>query len=129
MKTAPIILVSLVMLAAPLMQTAHATTLSNSEIVEAVSDKTIRLASRWGSFPLYYNPNKQVTGNGKSLGLARFAAPKETGRWRVTGGRLCQKFPTWLDGRENCFTLERDGSDKLKWLRQDGASGTATVEN
>lgn len=109
------------------MSTAFAKELNNNEIISAVSGKTVRLATRWGSFPLYYNPNKQVTGDGEKLGLARFFAPRETGTWRVKRNQLCQTFPTWYRGRENCFTLVRVGPKNLKWIRQDGYSGTAII--
>ncbi|MEL6752342.1 MAG: hypothetical protein AAFO70_09700 [Pseudomonadota bacterium] len=108
---------------------AAAKTLSNSEILETVSGKTVRLETRWGSFPLIYRTNKSVTGNGEALGLARFFAPKETGTWRARGGKLCQTFPTWYKGRENCFTLTKTGPSTLNWVRDDGYSGTASISN
>ena len=101
--------------------------MTDAEIVEVVSGKTVRLATRWGSFPLIYRPNKTVSGNGKALGLARFFAPEETGRWFVRNDRLCQQFPTWYDGKTNCFRLRRTGPNSLSWTRDDGYSGTATV--
>ncbi len=112
-----------------LSQPAKASALNDAEIRNTVSGKTVRLATRWGSFPLNYRSNKTVTGNGEGLGLAKFFAPKETGKWWVAGGKLCQQFPTWYDGKPNCFSLTSTGGNSLKWVRTDGYSGTATVSN
>ncbi len=112
-----------------LSQPVFAKALSDAQIQSTISGKTVRLATRWGSFPLIYRANKSVTGNGEALGLARFFAPKETGKWWVAGGRLCQQFPTWYDGKPNCFSLTATGGNNLTWVREDGYSGTATVSN
>ncbi len=125
MKTAALAFVALAMLSQP----AYANALNDTEIKNTVSGKTVRLATRWGSFPLTYRSNKSVTGNGEALGLARFFSPKETGKWWVAGGRLCQQFPTWYDGKPNCFSLTSTGGSNLRWVRDDGYSGTATVSN
>jgi hypothetical protein len=106
---------------------ASASQLSGTEIKEVIGGKTVMLKTRWGGFPLRYANGGRVTGDGSALGLARFFAPKETGRWWVAGDQLCQQFPTWYDGRQFCFTLTRTGDTSLKWVREDGYSGTATV--
>ncbi|MEM8749320.1 MAG: hypothetical protein AAGF28_03415 [Pseudomonadota bacterium] len=108
---------------------ANAKKLSSSEIRSTISDKRVMLATRWGGFPLVYDSSKRVTGDGTGLGLARFFAPKETGNWWVKSGQLCQKFPTWYRGRTFCFTLTKTGPKELKWVREDGYSGTATITN
>ncbi|MDA8870910.1 hypothetical protein N9H93_06020 [Rhizobiaceae bacterium] len=109
--------------------TVSASPLTGAEVREAIAGKNVRLATRWGSFPLRYGTNGSVTGDGEALGLAKFFSPKETGRWSVEGNRLCQTFPTWYDGATNCFTLTRTGPAALNWTRDDGYSGTATISN
>jgi hypothetical protein len=59
-----------------------------------------------------------VTGDGTALGLGRWLAPKETGRWWVRGDRLCQQWPTWYDGKPSCFQIRMTGE-----RTQMGASG------
>ena len=81
-----------------------------------------------GWFPLRYASSRRVTGDGTALGLARFFAPKETGKWWVKSDRLCQKFPTWYRGKTFCFSLEKAGAKKLRWRRDDGYSGTALIQ-
>jgi hypothetical protein len=102
--------------------------LSGPEIKSTIGGKTVLLKTRWGGFPLRYASGGRVTGDGTALGLARFFAPKETGRWWVQGDQLCQQFPTWYNGRQFCFTLSRTGDASLKWVREDGYSGTATIQ-
>lgn len=106
---------------------ASANQLDGEGIKSAIKGKTVTLNTRWGGFPLTYGQSGRVTGDGTGLGLARFFSPMETGRWWVEGNQLCQQFPTWYDGRQFCFRLEQAGANKLKWTRNDGASGTAVV--
>lgn len=102
-------------------------TLKNKEIKQLVTDKRVMLSTFYGSFPLRYRSNRKVFGDGSALGLARFFAPKETGKWWVANNRLCQKWPSWYDGKSLCFTISMLGPQKIRWVRQDGYSGTATV--
>jgi len=108
-------------------QQAHASAMDGKDIRAAISGKKVLLKTRWGSFPLRYRANSRVVGDGSALGLAKFFAPKETGNWWVANNRLCQKFPTWYKGQTSCFRLKKSGPNTLKWVRQDGASGTAVI--
>ena len=102
--------------------------LSGNEINSLISGKKVLLQTSWGAFPLRYASSRRVTGDGTALGLARFFAPKETGKWWVKSDRLCQKFPTWYRGNTFCFSLEKAGAKKLRWRRDDGYSGTALIQ-
>lgn len=116
---------ALMSMAAP----ATAEQMADADIKQTVNGKRIYLATPFGGeFPLYYQANGQVTGDGTALGLGRFFAPRETGRWFVQGNRLCQQFPTWYDGEVSCFTLRRTGDTTLRWRRDDGYSGRARIE-
>lgn len=106
---------------------ASASNMSGAEIKQLISNKKVLLKTRWGGFPLRYSASKRVTGDGSGLGLARFFAPKETGKWWVSADRLCQKFPTWYRGRSFCFSVQKTGTNKIRWIREDGYSGTATI--
>lgn len=107
---------------------AYADVLSPKEIKQTVIGKRVLLATRYGiEFPLVYKPNGSVAGDGSGTGLGKFFAPKETGKWWIKGQELCQQFPTWYDGRTQCFTLEKIGGGKLKWQSKDGRSGTARI--
>lgn len=80
-----------------------------------------------GEFPLHYRTDGRVTGDGTALGLARYFAPRETGKWWVAGGKLCQRFPTWYEAKTTCFRLRPAGDSRLRWMRDDGYSGRARI--
>jgi hypothetical protein len=119
-------------LAAACMTTAAAAAsepLAGDRLSDLVSGKRIYLATPFGGeFPLHYKPNGAVTGDGTKLGLGRFFAPTETGRWWVDGSRLCQKWPTWYKGRTSCFEIRPAGPRSIDWTRDDGTSGRARIE-
>ncbi len=106
---------------------AHAKNLQTSEIQELIAGKRVVLSTSWGAFPLKYGKNQRVTGDGSSVGLAKFFAPKETGDWWVKNNKLCQKWPTWYKGQPFCFSITQTGETTIQWVRDDGYSGTATV--
>ena len=103
--------------------------LAGSQLKQLVNGKRIYLKiPLGGEFPLYYQTNGRVTGDGSKTGLGRYFAPKETGKWFVEGTKLCQQFPTWYKGRVNCFTIQKTGATSLRWKRDDGYSGRARIE-
>lgn len=104
--------------------------LSGNALKDLVTGKRIYLQTPFGGeFPLRYNADGTVKGDGTALGLGKFLAPKETGKWWVKGDNLCQKWPTWYKGRTTCFTIEKTGPGTIKWFRDDGKVGTARVGN
>ena len=106
---------------------AAASQLSGAEIEQTIGGKQVMLRTFWGGFPLRYGSGGAVTGDGTALGLAKYFSPKETGKWWISGNKLCQQFPTWYKGRQFCFTLTRQNETTLKWVREDGYSGTAKI--
>jgi hypothetical protein len=106
---------------------ALASDLSGKEIQTTIGGKQVMLRTFWGGFPLRYASSGAVTGDGTALGLAKYFSPKETGKWWVAGNQLCQQFPTWYKGKQFCFTLSRTNETTLKWVRDDGYSGTAKI--
>jgi len=106
-----------------------ASALSGNQIAQLITNKTLILKTSYGKFPLRYKGNKTVTGDGSKTGLARFFAPKETGKWWTTSSSLCQRWPTWYDGKPFCFTVERVSKNKIRWVRDDGYTGTAEIRD
>lgn len=101
---------------------------TSKEIQSEIVGRRIYLAAPvGGEFPLNYRPSGQVDGNGEALGLGRFIKPDDTGRWWIKNDQLCQKFTTWYKGQPMCFELYRTGGDKLKWIRDNGQTGTARI--
>ena len=108
---------------------ASADQLSGSELKQFVNGKRVYLATPFGGeFPLNYKRTGVVTGDGSALGLGKFLAPTESGRWWVKGENLCQQWPTWYDGRTTCFRIKKTGERSLNWVRDDGRSGKARIE-
>lgn len=108
---------------------AAAEQVSGERLRDLVSGKRIYLATPFGGeFPLNYRPSGSVTGDGTALGLGKYFAPKETGRWWIDGQRLCQQWPSWYDGKATCFTITKTGARTLRWVRDDGRSGKARIE-
>lgn len=107
---------------------AQAEFLSGDQIKGLIGGKRVYLATSYGiEFPMRYASNGRVTGDGTGTALGKYFAPKETGQWWVAGDRMCQRFPTWYEGRRFCFQLRQTGSGKLEWVRDDGYRGTARI--
>jgi hypothetical protein len=107
---------------------ALANTLSGEQLKRLVSGRTVYLAvPLGGEFPLKFNPNGAVSGDGEAVGLGRFFAARETGRWFMQGDNLCQQFPTWYSGQRLCFTVQDLGNRRIKWTRDNGQTGVARV--
>lgn len=108
---------------------ANAEQLKGRQIASLVSGKTVYLATPYGfEFPLAYRADGTVRGDGTGTLLARFFAPKETGRWWVRNRKLCQKWQNWYRGKTLCFEIEKTGPRSINWLRDDGYSGTARIK-
>jgi hypothetical protein len=109
---------------------ASASTLNGDELRRLVTGRTVYLAAPLGGeFPLKYKPNGTVTGDGEAVGLGRFYATRETGRWFMQGDQLCQQFPTWYSGTRLCFTVQDLGNRRIRWTRDNGQTGVARVSD
>jgi hypothetical protein len=109
---------------------ARAENLRDQDIKRDIVGRTIYLAAPLGGeFPLNYRLSGVVDGSGEALGLGRFIKPNDTGRWWIKSHQLCQKFTTWYNGSPMCFKLTRLGPDRLKWVRDNGQTGTARIGN
>lgn len=104
--------------------------LSGDEVRQLVTGKRIYLATPLGGeLPLFYQPNGVVSGDGQAIGLGRFFAPRDTGRWFITGNRLCQQFRDWYNGERLCFSVKDLGNNRIRWVRDNGERGLARVGN
>jgi hypothetical protein len=104
--------------------------LSGPLITEIVKGKRIYIEVPFGGeMPLYYRADGYVDGSGEAVGLGRYLAPTDSGRWWVEENRLCQQWKTWYDGRVFCFTLQTLANDQLYWRRDDGEEGKARISD
>ncbi|UOK70368.1 hypothetical protein [Ancylobacter polymorphus] len=107
---------------------ALAETLSGPEIKDRIGGELVRLSTPYGiTLPLVYRDDGVVAGDISGFSIGSMLAPSEEGRWWVKDDRLCQKWPTWYEGRTYCFTITSLGPKKIAWTRDDGLSGTATM--
>lgn len=68
-----------------------------------------------------------VDGSGEAVGLGKYMAPTDKGRWWISGKKVCQKWQQWYKGRTFCFTVSKLSSDRIRWVRDDGKSGIARI--
>ncbi|MBP1861950.1 hypothetical protein [Rhizobium herbae] len=109
---------------------AEANQMKEADIRSLIIGKTIYLAAPMGGeFPLNYHPSGEVDGSGKALGLGKFIQPTDKGHWWIQSDKLCQQFKVWYDGSAMCFDLTETGPDKVKWIRDNGDTGTARIGN
>lgn len=107
---------------------SQAAQMSAAEIKRDIVGHSVFLAAPvGGEFPLNYHKSGRVDGDGEALGLGKFLAPKDSGKWWIKGDRLCQQFKVWYDGSPMCFELVRTGDKSLKWIRDNGEKGSARI--
>ena len=101
-----------------------------ADIQRDIIGKRIYLAAPFGGeLPLHYNPGGQVDGSGEAIGLGKWLKPNDTGKWWISGDKLCQQFKTWYNGAKMCFDLNRKSATSVLWRRDDGESGVARIGN
>lgn len=107
---------------------ASAEALRGEALKSFVSGKRIYIAvPLGGEIPLNYRSNGRVDGSGKAVGLGKYMAPTDSGRWWVSDNKLCQKWQEWYKGRTFCFTVTKLSADSIRWVRDDGKSGVSRV--
>jgi hypothetical protein len=107
---------------------AFAEKMTAADLRKEIIGKRIYLATPLGGeLPLFYRRGGKVDGSGEAIGLGRYLAPKDTGRWWISGDSLCQKWQEWYDGKTQCFVITRAGGKNIRWKRNDGLSGTARI--
>lgn len=123
------IVASTALVVAALGMPAAAQNVAGDALSALVAGKKVFLSTPYGlEFPLRYAPDGTVVGDASRFTLARMFSPRETGRWWVDGERLCQKWPSWYDGRTFCFTITSTGPGRIAWVRDDGLQGTARID-
>jgi hypothetical protein len=99
--------------------------LTGNDLRQAVSGKTVLVATPIGAFPIHYKNNGTMTGRAPVF-VASLGTESDQGHWWIAVDRLCQRWNQWLAAKRHCFKLHHIGAI-LNWLRDDGLSGTATI--
>jgi len=108
----------------------EATSLTEDQLREAISGKTIYLNISGFELPIQYKANGRMSGimGQVAAAFSRGDGSRDSGRWWVEANQLCQRWTSWMDGQTNCYTLTRQGN-LITWVRQDAVSGTARIED
>lgn len=104
---------------------ARADVLAGAALRESIAGKTVLMSMSLGSLPIAYRANGTMSAQSQAVGLAT-GVSKDTGRWWISGKNLCQKWQKWFSGQQYCHAMSRSGAT-LRWVRNDGLSGTAKV--
>lgn len=117
----------------------EATSLTEDQLREAIIGKTIYLNVSGFELPICYKANGRMTG---SMGAGRMTGSmgavaatfsqgdgsRDSGRWWIEANQLCQRWTSWMDGQPHCYKITRQGN-LINWLRNDGVSGRARIED
>lgn len=102
--------------------------LKGDDIRALINGRTVTLETPFGGLPLRYQASGVVSGDLSGISAARLFAPRENGKWWIDKDSVCQQWPTWYKGRRTCFRVEKLDGAKIRWLRDDGDVGLATVK-
>jgi hypothetical protein len=102
--------------------------LAGDELRHAISGKTVYLNISGFELPINYAANGRMSGKMSTVAasFARGDGAQDRGKWWVANDQLCQQWTSWMDGKTYCYRLTRDGS-AVRWVRNDGRSGTARI--
>lgn len=128
MKIGAILLAASLVLPATAALGTGATQLSGDGLRSAISGKTVYLKISGFELPISYSANGRMTGKMGTVAasLSRGDGASDSGKWWVSGDQLCQKWTSWMDGKQYCYKLSQKGSTVV-WVRNDGRSGTARI--
>lgn len=126
MKTAAFLLAA--SLALPAQAALGAEQLAGDALRQAISGKTVYLNISGFELPIRYAANGRMTGKMGTVAasFSRGDGTQDSGKWWVADDQLCQKWTSWMDGRQYCYKLTRQGAT-VRWVRHDGRSGTARI--
>jgi hypothetical protein len=126
LATVSAVSISVVALTAMTSGQAMAEGLAGDHLRDAVSGKTMVVDTPVGNLPIRYQANGTMTGQSKAIAQITGTA-RDNGTWWVSSNKLCQRWDNWLDGKQHCMTIRKEGQATLQWQSSDGRSGTATI--
>lgn len=104
---------------------AKADPLNGGELRILLAGKTLHLSAPFGSLPIRYNAGGTMVARSKAM-LVYAGVGEDRGSWRIQGNQVCQRWQIWNKGKEQCFSVSRDGNS-VRWRSNDGMSGTAVA--
>jgi hypothetical protein len=124
------ILVAAALSASATAAVAESVSLSGDELRQAVTGKTVYLNISGFELPIKYAANGRMTGKMSTVAasFSRGDGSSDTGKWWVADDQLCQKWSSWMESKQYCYKLTRNGTS-VRWVRNDGRSGTARLSS
>jgi Peptidase M15 len=105
---------------------ARSSDLSGEQINDLLAGATVEIDTPVGTrLPVRYGRDGRLFGRAGGLGWYLGAAT-DTGKWWVAGDQLCHRWSRWFGSEPQCLRLRKQGRI-IRWRKQDGHSGTATV--
>jgi hypothetical protein len=94
----------------------------------AVSGKTLYLNISGFELPIRYSASGSMSGSMGAVAatFARGDGASDRGKWWIAEDQICQRWTSWLDGKSYCYKFSVNGN-AVRWVRNDGASGTARI--
>jgi hypothetical protein len=107
----------------------EATSLTEDQLRQAISEKTIYLNVSGFELPIRYKANGRMSGSmgAVTATFSRGDGSRDSGRWWIDANQLCQRWTSWMNGETHCYKITRRGNI-INWLRDDGVSGIARIE-
>ena len=107
---------------------AGVSSLSGSELRQAVTGKTVYLDVSGFELPIHYLGNGRMSGSMGTVAATLSIGDRasDDGRWWIEANQLCQRWTSWLAGKTYCYKLTRRGKT-VQWLRNDDHSGMARI--
>jgi hypothetical protein len=127
MKTAAALLLA-ASLALPAQAALGAEQLAGDALRQAISGKIVYLNISGFDLPIRYAANGRMTGKMGTVAasFSRGDGTQDSGKWWVADDQLCQKWTSWMNSKQYCYKLTRQGAT-VRWVRDDGRSGTARI--
>ena len=122
------ILVAAALSASATAAVAESVSLAGDELRQAVTGKTVYLNISGFELPIKYAANGRMTGKMSTVAasFSRGDGSSDRGKWWVADDQLCQKWSSWMESKEYCYKLTLNGNS-VRWVRNDGRSGTARL--
>jgi len=103
--------------------------LAGNVLRKTMSGKTVYLRISGFELPIHYSADGSMKGSMSTVAaaLARGDGSSDRGKWWISGDQLCQRWTNWMDGKSYCYKFTLRGK-AVSWVRNDGRSGTARID-
>jgi hypothetical protein len=107
--------------------TAEPVQLNADAIKATLPGSVLKLDTPLGTVvPIKFDGNGLMSGDAGQL-ASYLGSQKDRGRYWLAEDRICYRWFRWFSGEQHCLAIQRDGQ-RIFWQRDDGETGTATLE-